>query len=166
MIKSFKEEVFLYSIDLIFMKQWVKGLLFKPKGPNKIWFGIASGMRVNYGTENRTLHLLGLYETEIHSILKKGMNASDVLIDIGANDGYYALAFCKNQDRTTKVIWCEPAEVVSELKNNLLLNNIQESSNVVIETRLVTEKSNSTEVSINELVSGSARPLILMDVDG
>ena len=148
------------------MKQLIKRFFFKAAGPNRILFGIAKGMHVNYGIENRTLHLLGLYETEIYPFLRKGMDVSDTLIDIGANDGYYALAFCRHMNGNQKVILCEPGAVVSDLRKNLVLNNLKESATVVIETRLVTEKSNENEVSINELVSSSSAPLILMDVDG
>ncbi|HTH57615.1 MAG TPA: hypothetical protein VL728_16305 [Cyclobacteriaceae bacterium] len=146
------------------MKRFLKKILFNETPPNVIRFGVAKGMKVSYGINDRTLHLLGLYETEIYPFLRKGMESADTLIDIGANDGYYALAFLKTKKK--RIILCEPGPIVSDLRKNLMLNNRTEDESVVIQTKLVSNRSNEKEIAINDLVNGASRPFILMDVDG
>ena len=105
------------------MKKFIKHLFFSENKKQKILSGPSKGMFVKYDIGHRSQHLFGLYEREIYPYLKKAIGRSDVLVDIGANDGYYVLAFLKSGK---KVIACEPADIIKQLIDNTNLNNFTE----------------------------------------
>ena len=122
-------------------------------------------MLTNYDPMDRSLHLLGLYEREIYSFLKKGINRADTLIDIGANDGYYGLAFAKFKGK--EIILCEPGQTEkANLISNLGLNDLQEKRDFTLVDKFVTRTSSLNEISIQDLLRSKKKVFILMDVDG
>jgi hypothetical protein len=147
------------------MKRILKKLFFSSTKPNRILSGVSSGMLTNYDPKDRTLHLLGLYEREIYPFLEKAMKRSETLVDIGANDGYYAVAFAKQGGK--KVIVCEPSPIEkAKLIQNMNLNGFKEMKDFVLIDKFVSDKSNDKEISINELIGDRKSALILIDVDG
>ena len=121
-------------------------------------------MFVKYDINHRFQHLLGLYEREIYPYLEKAMKKSDVLIDVGANDGYFIMAFLK-QGKT--VIACEPGNVSAEIVSNARLNNFTPHDNFLIEKRLVGSEKSSEFVSIETLIRNfTGRFFFLVDIDG
>jgi hypothetical protein len=146
------------------MKGLLKRILFGANGPKKILTGVSAGMLVNYDPKNRSLHLLGLYEREIYKYFKRGVKIADTLIDIGANDGYYALAFAKKDGK--KIILCEPSAVKEDLRKNLVLNGLVEGKDFKIIDKFVGERTTKNEVSIIDLIGDSMNVFVLMDVDG
>ena len=122
-------------------------------------------MLTNYDPKNRSLHLLGLYEKEIYSFLKKGISRADTLIDIGANDGYYGLAFAKFKGK--EIILCEPGQTEkANLISNLGLNDLKEKRDFTLVDKFVTRTSSLNEISIQDLLRSKKKVFILMDVDG
>ena len=146
------------------MKKYFKHLLFPDLNKQKILSGPARGMFVKYDVNHRSQHLLGLYEREIYPYLKKGIQKSTVLIDIGANDGYYVLAFLKSGK---KVIACEPGQISDELIYNSNLNGFYESQNFIIEKRMI-GSTISTEFVSGELLVKKVQEstFFLVDIDG
>lgn len=146
------------------MKQLLKKVFFGADKSHKILAGVSAGMRVNYDPRNRSLHLLGLYEREIYPFLRKSIKRAETLIDIGANDGYYALAFVRHKGK--EVILCEPGSIRDEMRNNLALNGFVENSDFIVVDKLVSNVNTDSEISINELLKNKTSVFILMDVDG
>lgn len=147
------------------MKDFVKRIFFSSTKPNRVLSGISSGMTAQYNPKDRALHLLGLYEREIHPFLKRAIRSADTLIDIGANDGYYGLAFLKQKGK--EIILCEPGnEERTELINNMTLNGFKEKIDYTLVDKFVSDKSNQNEISINDLVKSKNNIFILMDIEG
>ncbi len=146
------------------MKKFLKYLFFPDKEKQKILSGPSKGMYVKYDVNHRFQHLLGIYEREIYPWLKKGMQRAEVLIDIGANDGYYILGFLKTGK---KVIACEPGSIVDELLHNAGMNGYDKSDKFIVERRLVGSQVSPGFVSIEDLVKNFTSPLFfLVDIDG
>ena len=146
------------------MKKFIKQLFFSSQRPNKILSGVSSGMLTNYNPQDRTLHLLGLYEREIYPYLKRSMARAETLVDIGANDGYYGLAFIKSTGK--EVILCEPGDEKENLKKNLELNGFDEGKDYTLVDKFVSNRTSDREISLNELLKNRQKIFILMDVDG
>lgn len=146
------------------IKKIIKRILFPDGNRQKIYSGPAAGMYVKFNTNHRMQHLLGLYEREIYPYMKRALPKAHTLIDVGANDGYYVLAFLKTDK---KVIACEPGPIVNELIANAELNNFKEGRDFEMETRLVGSTAEPGFISIAEMVKNVERPcFILVDIDG
>lgn len=146
------------------MKALIKKLFFNTGNTHKILSGPGKGIVMNYDINNRFQHLLGSYEREIYSYLSKGMRKSNVLIDVGANDGYYVMAFLKTGKQ---VIACEPGPMNKEIIKNAALNGFKEGEHFFLEKRLVGEKKDEQYVTIEELTNGMGNALFfLIDIDG
>jgi hypothetical protein len=146
------------------MKKLLKSIFFKAGRPNKILSGVSSGMLTNYEPNDRTLHLLGLYEREIYPFLDKSIAGAETLIDIGANDGYYGLAFAKHKGK--EIILCEPSDQKENLRKNLLLNGFKENMDYKLVDKFVSDGTDEKDISINELIKDKKKVFVLIDVDG
>lgn len=146
------------------MKRFLKHLFFPDLNKQKILSGPAKGMFVKYDTNHRSQHLFGLYEREIYPYLKKGIQKSDVLIDIGANDGYYVLAFLKSGKQ---VIACEPSTISVELNFNANLNGFYESKDFIVEKRMIGSAISKEYLTVESLVNNvKGHVFFLVDIDG
>ena len=68
----------------------------------------------------------GIFEENSTQITKQLVKKGDVVLDVGANIGYYSILFSKLVGHTGKVFCFEPTEHYSDvLKMNLEANNIQ-----------------------------------------
>ena len=147
-----------------FVKKIVRSVFFPHKDKQKILTGPSKGMFIRYDVNHRSQHLLGLYEREIYSYLEKGMRKARVLIDVGANDGYYVMGFLKTGK---KVIACEPGDISGEIIANARLNNFNESDNFILEKRLVGSGPSPSFVGIEALTEKHTGPFFfLVDIDG
>ena len=146
------------------IKKFLKGIFFSSSEPNRILSGVSSGMLTNYNPQDRTLHLLGLYEREIYPYLRRSIARAETLIDIGANDGYYGLAFVKHTGK--EVILCEPGDEKENLRKNLKLNGFVEDKDYRLVDKFVSARTSATEISLNDLVKNRQKIFILIDVDG
>ncbi len=146
------------------MKEHFKKIFFPDLNKQKILSGPAKGMFVKYNINHRSQHLLGLYEREIYPYLKKGIQKSSVLIDIGANDGYYVLAFLKSGK---KVIACEPSSILNELIYNSNLNGFYEPKDFLVEKRMIGPMNSIDFISAELLVKNiQDKIFFLVDIDG
>lgn len=145
------------------IKKFIKHFLFPDKTP-VIRSGIAAGKRTLYSPDDRSQHLLGIYEWEIHSAMDKACRRADVLVDIGANDGYYGLAFSRYKG--THRVLCEPGEERFDLIRNMELNGLQRGVDYELIEKRITDNDASDEMSINTLLEEKENVFVLIDVDG
>src|SRR6476660_5629982 len=82
--------------------------------------GIAGGSMMYLDLQSQLQRYLGLDEREIIKPMRGLIGKSETLIDIGANDGYYTMAFL--QSSAASVVACEPGPAVNEMIANAKAN--------------------------------------------
>ena len=95
-----------------------------------------------------------IYEKNETNFVKDSVNKGDVVIDIGANIGYYTLMFAKLVGDTGKIYSFEP-----DPRNFLILEkNIQINgyNNVILEKKAVSNKLGKSTLYVNENSAGSS----------
>ena len=100
----------------------------------------------------KSLYLFGVYEPFETQLLKKITPKNGVVIDVGANIGYYTLYLSKLVGRGGKVYAFEP-----EPKNyRLLQKNLQlnDANNVVLSKKAVAEKSGKARLYLHDTAGG------------
>ena len=104
-------------------------------------------MRLNPSEHiQQQLFWYGYYEKELGDLLKKIIKPNDIFLDIGANIGYFSL-LAATKEPTASVISFEPVKSLFEkLKENILINNIQNINAVKI---AVGEKNEEKEIFIS-----------------
>lgn len=106
---------------------------------------------------------LGLDERELLASIKEMLPYSDTLVDIGANDGYYTMAFLRSGAK--RVIACEPGIAMNTLLANAEVNDYKPDDRFTIERRLV--GSQQQMISVSDLLRDRPQPILLkVDVDG
>jgi FkbM family methyltransferase len=94
------------------------------------------------------LSLHGSYETLETEFVKNEVKKNDIVIDIGANIGYYSLILAKIVGDKGKVFAFEPApDNYSLLKKNIEINNYK---NVVLENLAISDKNGSIELYLSQ----------------
>jgi hypothetical protein len=122
--------------------------------------GICKGLIMSLDLQSQLQRYLGLDEYEIASAVSQFMSSARTLVDVGANDGYYTVAFLGS--KADCVIACEPGAVCDELVANAAANGHKLSKRFRVERRLV-----GSDVDLAEIVDGCPLPVFLkVDVDG
>jgi FkbM family methyltransferase len=161
------------------------------EGVHTIARGPAAGMRMNVAG-SRPSYLLGTAEPELVDFLVTNIGPGDVVIDLGANVGYFTLVAAALTGPTGRVIAVEPLpENLAALRRNVTLNELthvevidaavsaregtaaltvggtNQSSSIVLEDRGSSAISVDT-VTIDGLVEryGVRPALIKMDIEG
>jgi hypothetical protein len=146
------------------MKQAIKRLLV-PEGRRlrRLRGGLAKGMMMELDLSNQSQRYWGLDERELVAAFRRLIPASQSLIDVGANDGYYTMAFL--QSKAARVVACEPGPAMEQLLANARANGFETGKRFIAEQRFVGTGEGS--VSIAELVRDLPRPVFLkVDIDG
>ncbi|HET6371656.1 MAG TPA: hypothetical protein VFG95_10690 [Nitrospiria bacterium] len=146
------------------MKHLVKRLLL-PKGRKlrRLRGGLAKGMSMEIDLACQFQRYMGLDERELLGHFRRLIPSCRSCVDVGANDGYYTIAFLKSS--AERVVACEPGEISGQLLENALANGYRPNERFVVERRLV--GSGNEMLSAADLVQGLPRPVILkVDVDG
>ena len=95
------------------------------------------------------LSLNGDYETKERDFIKNHIKKTDIVIDIGANMGYYTLFF---SSLAAKVYAFEPDPTnFSILQKNIAANKL---TNVITEQKAVSNKNGTTYLKLNSLNTG------------
>jgi len=90
----------------------------------------------------------GDFETEL---MKNQIKEGDIVIDVGANIGYFTLLFSKLVGETGKVFAFEPESRNFELlKKNIQINKIK---NVVLEQKIVSNKNGKSKLFISDNIA-------------
>ncbi|HEY4285037.1 MAG TPA: FkbM family methyltransferase [Chthoniobacterales bacterium] len=106
---------------------------------------------------------LGLDEREVAAAISNMADGASTLMDIGANDGYYTLAFLRSE--AERVISCEPGPVSGDLLSNAAANGYAPSARFTPHCRLV--GTHHGELSLAELIEGCPQPIFIkVDVEG
>ncbi len=146
------------------MKQAIKRLLV-PEGRQlrRLRGGLAKGMLMELDLAHQSQRYWGLDERELINAFRRFIPACQSLIDVGANDGYYTMAFLQSQ--AARVIACEPGPPMEQLLANARTNGYDTGERFTAERRFVGSGENS--VSIAELVKDLPTPIFLkVDIDG
>lgn len=146
------------------MKQAIKRLLV-PEGRQwrRLRGGISKGMLMELDLANQSQRYWGLDERELVTAFRRLIPSCRSLIDVGANDGYYTMAFL--QSGAERVIACEPGPAMEQLLQNARANGYEPGERFTAERRFVGKGEDC--VSIAELVRDLPRPIFLkVDIDG
>ena len=88
--------------------------------------------------DSLNLSINGVYGELDTKIIREEIHEGDIVIDVGANIGYYTLIFAQLVGKTGKVIAFEPEpKNFKILKKNIEINNYD---NVIVEQKIVSEK--------------------------
>ncbi len=97
---------------------------------------------------DRSIYETGYFEKLTNLSVKKLLNEGDIVLDVGANIGYYSLLFSKLVGDSGKVICFEPTKCyLNELRYNLKLNRI---SNCIVEDFGLSSKLREIDISIGD----------------
>lgn len=100
------------------------------------------------GKVSRELTLYGVFEKEETELIKNLIQKGNVVLDIGANIGYYTLMFAKLVGKEGKVYSFEPGlENFSVVQKNVLTNQLQ---NVILEKVAISDSSKETKLYLSE----------------
>jgi hypothetical protein len=105
-------------------KSRIKSLLLGAPGPRpqRISRGVLRGAMFTVDTSSKSMRLLGLDEAEIAGWLRRLAARAAVAVDVGANDGWYAVYFAL-QPNIARVFAFEPDDRLHEtFRQNLALN--------------------------------------------
>jgi FkbM family methyltransferase len=101
------------------------------------------------------LSINGIYEEFETKLIKKEVKEGDIVLDIGANIGYYTLIFAKLVGKNGKVFAFEPDPTnFSLLKKNVEIN---EYKNVVLIQKAVSDKSEKLDLYLSDDNPGDHR---------
>jgi len=96
-----------------------------------------------------------VYEPCILEIVNREVRKNDVVLDIGANIGYFTLIFARLVGEGGKVFAFEPDPINFELlKKNIEINGYK---NVVLVQKAVSEKSETAKLYVSEINKGDHR---------
>jgi hypothetical protein len=146
------------------VKQLVKRLVL-PGGRRlrRLRGGIARGMLMELDLAHQSQRYFGFDERELVGVLRPLIAECQSLVDVGANDGYYTMAFLRSG--ALRVVACEPGPAMEQLLSNARANGYEPGERLIAERRLVGLDKDG--VSITELLKDLPRPILLkVDIDG
>ena len=146
------------------MKQFLKKL-FLPEGRQvrRVRGGLAKGMLMELDLHSQSQRYWGLDEREIMTEMKKLSLGCKSLIDVGANDGYYTMAFLKSS--AERVVACEPGPSADVLRRNAAANGYELDQRFSIVSKPI--GIGSEYLTITKLVEGLPQPILLkVDIEG
>src|SRR4051812_26096503 len=112
---------------MVGLKSVIKRGLFGAPGlrPREISRGLLKGLKFNVDSSYKSMRLLGLDESEIASACRELGAEAHSALDVGANDGWYALYF-SSLPNITRVLAFEPdGAIVESMRENFHLNDPQ-----------------------------------------
>lgn len=146
------------------MKQLIKQV-FLPKGRKlrQLKGGLAKGMWMELDLLTQFQRYWGIYERELITPFKRLIPYCKSLVDVGANDGYYTMAFL--QSGAERVVACEPCTIRERLLTNAQANGYQPSERFIVEHRFIGQ--GEEWLAIAELIQSLPRPILLkVDIEG
>lgn len=138
--------------------------------PRRIYFGAARGLVMQIDPSAKTQRILGLDEREIQRTFVDFARWADVLVDIGASDGYYSLIFHKhNPQGAIHMIDANPV-FSAEQRAHFVANFPALPSTINFHTRFVAPPESAVEpdklVLSRDLPLRKKKVFLKIDVDG
>jgi len=104
------------------------------------------------GPQFRQLAKYGIYENETTDYFLENVSEGDVVLDIGANIGYFTLLFASSVGKEGKVFSFEPEPSNFKiLKKNAKINNFQ---NIIFENVAVSNSNGTIDLYLSEKAAG------------
>ena len=127
----------------------IKKILKNVEKSIKTEFSIIQGSKMYLDPgDSLDLSINGVYGELDTKIIRDNIKEGDIVIDVGANIGYYTLIFAQLVGSSGKVFAFEPEPKNFEiLKKNIEINNYQ---NIVAEQKIVSDKSGIVKLFIAE----------------
>jgi precorrin-6B methylase 2 len=134
--------------------------------PRRVLSGFYRNLMLQIDLQSQTQLLLGLWERECYPYLSLALERAHWAIDVGAGKGELCMVFMR-QPRRIRVIAIEPqATDLIELRENLVLNGLQEHSLEIVQ-RIVSPVAGPQAIALDEIkVDRSLRGFLKIDVDG
>lgn len=135
----------------------------------KVRAGIAKGAILYTSARYGSRMLFGLYESEIASYMRHYVRSGDVCYDIGAADGYYALAFARLASPGRVFCFDADAGYSEQLQSVIARNRHLGSSIYPHHARIGARETGNGDTSLDALVYEHGLPpprVIKVDVDG
>jgi hypothetical protein len=151
------------------LKGAVKRVLLGAPGtrPRDVKAGLLRGLRFNIDTASKSQRLIGLDEREIAVAVRAAAAGASAALDIGANDGWYALYFASRPN--VERVWAfEPhASTAGRMRDNFALNDAALAAKLEVIEKCVGDRDDDAFVRVDTVVGDYAKPLVLkIDVDG
>ena len=129
--------------------------------PTHVHAGPFAGMKYQFhatSTSQLLPKLIGTYEAEIHEFIERlvGMQP-DLIIDIGAADGYYAVGLARRLPQARSVGFDTDAASHGQLRANARANGVQDR---------VEARGTCTTAELEKLLAGAAHPAVVSDCEG
>ena len=144
--KCMKKFSFGYGISKFYP---IKIIMKKFESNFKSDYAIVQGSKMFLDPgDSLDLSINGVYGELDTKIIREEIHEGDIVIDVGANIGYYTLIFAQLVGSSGKVFAFEPEPKNFEiLKKNIEINNYQ---NIVAEQKIVSDKSGIVKLFIAE----------------
>jgi hypothetical protein len=151
------------------LKSMVKTAVLGRPGnrPRDIQRGLLRGLKFHVDTASKSMRLLGLDEREIAAAVRDAASHAAAALDVGANDGWYALYFASRPN--IERVWAfEPEEgLLDGLRGNFALNPPEFFEKIQIEQKFVGDRDEERFCRIDTVVGDYAKPLVIkIDVEG
>ena len=119
-------------------------------------FAEVQGHKMFLGSKDSLrLSINGIYEEVETDFVKKVIQKGNIVIDVGANIGYYTLIFARLVGNEGKVFAFEPEPSNFNILNrNLQLNGYK---NVIVEQKAISDNNGKIRLYISELTTGMHR---------
>lgn len=151
------------------LKSMTKHFLLGPAGsrPREIKRGLLHGLQFNVDTAHKSMRLLGLDEREIEADVRRLSARAVTALDIGANDGWYAVYFASCPS-IKKVIAFEPGtDGFPNMTENLALNDPGMAKKVTFVKKFVGNRSDDHWCTVDQFLPELSFPVLLkIDVEG
>lgn len=130
-------------------KPLIKNILKNIEGNLKTEFTEVQGSKMFLDPgDSLDLSINGVYGELDTKIVREQIKEGDIVVDVGANIGYYTLIFAQLVGKSGKVIAFEPEPKNFEiLKKNIAINNYD---NVIVEQKIVSEKCGSMKLYVSD----------------
>ena len=135
--------------------------------PRRIRVGLLKGLQFTVDTACKSQRIVGLDEVEIAAPLRKLADECVSAVDIGANDGWYALYFA-SRPNIHRVVACEPdAEQLENFAANFGLNPPNLAAKVTRVDQFIGDREGAGWDKLDAIARGLPGPVLLkIDVDG
>ncbi len=141
---------------VVWMYEGISGRLKNPGAQADISVPGMKNFKLNLDKKDSLgLSIFGLYEEFETGFLRTKIKPGDVVVDVGANIGYYTTIFSRLAGENGKVFAFEPdPENFRILKSNMELNGCK---NAVLEQKALSDKSGRIKLYLNEDNRGDHR---------